>query len=85
MIVNLVNAIFYLLQLTLLIRVLLSWFPHDASHSVISVIYQITDPLLKPFQDWIPAYKIGLDVSPILAFLLLKLLHMLLLRLLVGF
>jgi YggT family protein len=62
------NFVFQGLYLALIVRVLLSWIPHDRDHPIIAFIYSTTDPILQPFQNIIPSWKIGLDLSPILAF-----------------
>ena len=55
----------------LIIRVLLSWFPNlDFSNPIISNLLAITDPYLNIFRGIIPAIG-GIDISPILAFILL--------------
>eukprot|EP01047_Picozoa_sp_COSAG01_P000245 COSAG01_NODE_4_length_55812_cov_1344.168109_7_plen_87_part_00 len=65
---RLIDFIFQALYLVLIIRVLLSWIPHNTYHPLISPIYRVTEPMLKPFQNIIPSWKIGIDLSPILAF-----------------
>ena len=56
----------------LIIRVLLTWFPNlDWSNPVLSNISAITDPYLNLFRGIIPAIG-GLDISPILAFIVLN-------------
>tara|TARA_Y100001968_G_C19264657_1_gene671032 strand:- start:625 stop:918 length:294 start_codon:yes stop_codon:yes gene_type:complete len=55
----------------LIIRVLLTWFPNlDWSNPILSTISSITDPYLNLFRGIIPPLG-GIDISPILAFLLL--------------
>lgn len=57
----------------LVIRVLLSWFPNvDWLSPPFSVISQLTDPYLNLFRSIIPPLG-GLDLSPILAFIVLQL------------
>lgn len=68
---KIVDIIFQLLNLALLIRVLLSWVPHSEDHPLVYHIHRMTDPMLKPFQNLIPTWKFGIDVSPIFAFLAL--------------
>jgi YggT family protein len=46
------------------VRALLSWVSPDPSNPIVQFIV--------PFRNLIPAYKIGLDISPILAFFFLK-------------
>ncbi|WP_320667749.1 YggT family protein [Prochlorococcus sp. MIT 1307] len=65
-------------SLILILRVLLSWFPNlDWSNPVLSSISSITDPYLNAFRGIIPAIG-GLDLSPILAFVVLNLMQQLL-------
>ena len=65
-------------SLILIVRVLLSWFPNlDWSNPVLSSISSITDPYLNAFRGLIPAIG-GLDISPILAFIVLNLMQQLL-------
>jgi len=54
-------------------RVLLSWFPQAQGIGVLQPIFQITDPYLNRFRGLIPPI-FGLDLSPILAFVLLNVL-----------
>tara|TARA_B100001250_G_C19708826_1_gene748186 strand:+ start:812 stop:1114 length:303 start_codon:yes stop_codon:yes gene_type:complete len=56
----------------LIIRILLSWFPNlDWSNPILTNITSITDPYLNIFRGIIPPLG-GLDLSPLLAFLLLN-------------
>ena len=59
----------------LIIRILLSWFPNvDWLYPPFSVLSQLTDPYLTVFRSIIPPLG-GIDLSPILAFLLLSFLR----------
>lgn len=64
------SMIFKFLYFLLVIRIILSWFPVDPYNSLVSALYQITDPLLLPFRK-LPLQIGTVDVSPLLAFLLL--------------
>ncbi|MUL38180.1 hypothetical protein BWI75_18050 [Gloeocapsopsis sp. AAB1 = 1H9] len=56
----------------LIIRVLLTWFPNiDWYSQPFAAISQITDPYLNLFRSFIPPLG-GIDISPILAILLLQ-------------
>ena len=62
----------------LIIRVILTWFPNlDWSNPILSSIGSITDPYLNAFRGIIPPIG-GLDISPILAFVVLNLMQQLL-------
>lgn len=63
----------YLIILT--VRILLSWFQTaDWAAQIISFLSPITDPYLNIFRSIIPPLG-GLDLSPILAFIVLQLLQ----------
>ena len=62
-----------LLQFAILIRVILSWIPHDPYGQLIRIIYSITDPLLRPVRDILPMGMGGMDFSPIVVFFLIGL------------
>ena len=65
----------------ILIRVLLSWIPNlDRGHPAVQLLAQITDPVLEPARRIIPPIG-GIDISPIVVLLLLRLLQELLYRL----
>jgi len=63
----------------ILIRVILSWIPHDPYNQLIQLLYQITEPILKPIRELLPLQSAGMDFSPILAFFMLGVLKKLLL------
>ncbi|MEM7119584.1 MAG: YggT family protein [Chloroflexota bacterium] len=67
----------------ILARIILSWVrvsPYDPTWgTLVSAIYQITDPVLEPARRLLPPMG-GLDFSPILVFLGISLLQ----RLLIG-
>ncbi len=71
---QIINFVFQLLYLLLVARIILSWIQYNRSNEIIALIYKITDPILRPFQQIIPAGNIGIDISPILAFFALGLL-----------
>tara|TARA_B100001750_G_scaffold133151_1_gene105854 strand:- start:1122 stop:1364 length:243 start_codon:yes stop_codon:yes gene_type:complete len=70
-----INQILYNLfeavNIILIIRIILSWIPHNKYHPLIKVIYIITEPLLKPFKNMINPIQ-GIDISPIILFILLN-------------
>lgn len=67
--VTFLTIYFYLIM----IRVLLSWFPNINWYAQpFSILLQLTDPYLNLFRSIIPPLG-GIDISPILAILLLQL------------
>jgi|TARA_B100000700_G_scaffold2285_1_gene2764 YggT family protein len=68
---KLVKGIFAILDLFVWARVIISWINHDPYNDIIRIIYQVTEPMLRPIRDIIPATSIGIDISPfVLLFLL---------------
>ncbi len=76
---QLVNGVFDLVYLLLMIRILMSWIPHNRLNPMINLLYQMTDPILRPFQNILPV-SIGIDFSPILAFIFLGILKSVIFR-----
>ncbi|MEI8344859.1 MAG: YggT family protein [Candidatus Omnitrophota bacterium] len=60
---------FELITWLIIIRAFLSWVNPDPSNAVVQVVYRLTEPLLMPFRLLIPSYKLGIDISPLLALL----------------
>lgn len=76
---NLLVAVAQILGLVLtalywliLIRALISWVNPDPSNPIVQFLYRTTDPILAPIRRMLPfALRIGIDISPIIAFLLI--------------
>ncbi len=86
--VNIVDIAFQVLIWLIIIRVLLSWVRHDPYHPIIKFVYDVTDPVMRPFRKIIPAAG-GIDFTPIIIIFVLtivqRLVHDILLALLTGF
>lgn len=57
-----------LYEIALLIRIVLSWVPHNPYNQVIQFLYKITDPVLNPVRKFIPPIR-GIDFSPVIVFI----------------
>jgi YggT family protein len=54
------------------IRVIFSWIRVPSLYQVQLIIYRLTEPVLSPVRKYVPPYRFGgLDVSPIIVFLLI--------------
>ena len=80
-----VGLLIDLLWWLVIIRALLSWVSPDPYNPIVQFIERTTEPLLAPFRALVPAYKIGIDVSPILVILLLYFLKIFVVQTLLGF
>lgn len=58
-------------------RVIISWFANQSRHPLIPLIYQLTDPVLRPINKLLPTLG-GIDLSPLLALIALRALLLLL-------
>ena len=56
--------------------VLLSWLGQKFRHPVIPLVYQLTEPVLRPFRKFIPSMG-GIDLSPLLALIIIRFLLLL--------
>ncbi len=53
----------------LIIRSLVSWVNPDPYNPIVQFLTKVTEPVLQPIRKLIPAYKIGVDLSPLVAIL----------------
>jgi len=58
-------------------RVIVSWIGSQSRHPLIPLIYQLTEPVLRPFSKLIPPIS-GVDLSPLFALITLRFLLLLL-------
>ena len=68
---NIINNAFNLFQMLIMARVFLSWISHNPSNQFIQLLYQVTEPILKPLREILPMQSMGIDFSPVAAFFLL--------------
>ncbi|GIW05383.1 MAG: hypothetical protein KatS3mg060_0188 [Dehalococcoidia bacterium] len=66
--------LFQILTIAIIIRALLSWFPIDRSNPLVTILDQITEPVLAPLRRIIPTIGM-IDITPLVAILLLQLLQ----------
>jgi len=71
---SLANALFSVLELLVLARVMLSWFPVSPWNPVARWLRRIVDPILLPFRRVLPSFS-GIDFSPLLALVTLYILQ----------
>jgi YggT family protein len=81
-----ISLAFQLYEFLILIRVLLTWINTDPynpviRHPIVQILHQITEPVLQPLRRVIPPIGGALDISPVIALILLDILR----RVLVGF
>lgn len=80
-----VDMFFYLLEILIFVRIILSWIVGYRDGSVMRLIYNLTEPILQPVRNMVDKSPlgggVGLDFSPIFALILLRLVKTLLMAL----
>ncbi len=79
----LVRTLFELYGWVIFARLILSWLRIDVDHPIISFLYRVTEPVLRPARQLIPPAG-GLDFSPIIVFIVLRIVGNFVVRLLIG-
>ena len=80
---QLLNLIVYIFIVAIFIQVILSWINPGAYNHATVLLYRLTEPLLRPARRLLPPVS-GLDLSPILVFILLQLTVILIIKPLAG-
>lgn len=75
---NFIAMLFQILSLLILARVLLSWIDPMGNMQISLVLRELTEPILGPIRSIIPSIGM-IDISPIIAILLLNMLGRLIL------
>lgn len=69
---NVLNLALTALYWLILIRALISWVNPDPYNAIVQFLYKTTEPLLYPIRKILPSrLKFGLDISPLIAFLII--------------
>ena len=69
---SLLSVILTILYWLILIRALISWVNPDPYNPVVQFLHKTTEPILYPIRKMIPIQMgIGIDIAPIIAFLIL--------------
>ena len=78
-----VDLVFWLLNLAIILRVLFSWIRPNPGNALVHLVYQITEPIMAPLQRYVPSLG-GLDITPMVALVLLEMLRRLIVAILFG-
>ncbi len=70
-----IDLLFTVLSFAIIARALVSWIPIDRYHPIIRVLDQITEPVLAPLRRVIPPIGGMMDITPIVALLILQVLQ----------
>ena len=70
-VVSLVAMLLWTYFILIIAMVILSWFGQRLRHPIIPLIYQLTEPLLRPIRKVIPPIS-GIDLSPLFALIIIR-------------
>ena len=60
-----------LLMILIIIRALISWVNPDPYNPIVIFLNRVTEPILEPIRRLIPMHHVGIDISPIIAWLII--------------
>ncbi|MFO8052456.1 MAG: YggT family protein [Candidatus Omnitrophota bacterium] len=67
---NILDIVFTIAWWLILIRALISWVNPDPYNPIVQFLYKTTEPILYPIRKLLPqGLRLGIDISPIVAFL----------------
>lgn len=78
------DLLFTLLAFAIIARAVASWLPIDRYHPAVQFFDQVTEPILAPLRRYIPPLGGTVDITPIVALILLQILQAIVHSVLVG-
>lgn len=78
---QIIDVVLTIVYWLIIIRALISWVNPDPYNPIVQVLYKTTEPLLYPIRKALPlGLRFGIDISPIIAFLIIIFLKSFLVR-----
>jgi YggT family protein len=87
--VTVISLGFQIYEFLILIRVLLTWISTDPyspliRHPIVQILHRVTEPVLQPLRRVIPPIGGAVDISPVIALILLEILRRVLISFLIN-
>ncbi|MDD5060117.1 MAG: YggT family protein [Candidatus Omnitrophica bacterium] len=80
-IANILDVLLTVLYWLIIVRALISWVNPDPFNPIVQFLYKTTDPILDPVRKRLPInFRFGIDISPIIVFLVIMFLKSFLIR-----
>jgi len=77
---NILDMLLTILYWLILIRALLSWVNPDPYNFIVQLLYKTTEPILQPIRRRMGLFSIGIDLSPLVAILVIWFVKLFLVR-----
>lgn len=61
----------YFFMWVIIIRALITWVNPDPYNPIVQFLTRVTEPILSPIRRFLPTYRIGVDLSPFIAILII--------------
>ena len=68
------DTVLWLYMWVIIARALISWVNPDPWNPIVQFLERVTEPVLSPIRRWV-GWKMGIDLSPIIAILLISFLQ----------
>lgn len=70
-IANVLEVVLSIYKWIIIIRALISWVNPDPHNPIVQALTRLTEPVLRPLRKLAPPYKVGIDLSPLIAILII--------------
>jgi len=70
-IAKVLGVVLNLYMWTIIIRALISWVNPDPYNPIVQILTRVTEPVLRPLRKLVPTWKLGVDLSPLIAILII--------------
>jgi len=70
-IANVLDVVLGIYKWIIIIRALISWVNPDPYNPIVQALTRLTEPVLRPLRKLAPPYKVGIDLSPLIAILII--------------
>jgi len=70
-IANVLEVALSIFKWIIIIRALISWVNPDPYNPIVQGLTRLTEPVLRPLRKLAPPYKVGVDLTPLIAILII--------------
>ena len=79
-IADVLDVVLNIYMWVIIIRALISWVNPDPYNPIVQILHRLTEPALRPLRKLVPPWRIGIDLSPLIAILIIIFLRTALIR-----
>ncbi len=79
-IADVLDVVLNIYMWVIIIRALISWVNPDPYNPIVQILNRLTEPVLRPLRKLAPPWRIGIDLSPLIAILIIVFLRVALIK-----